>query len=89
MNGDRHMTWGYKQVRPKWWVFLVVWLVIVVMGFWKSGFKIEGLLYSALGALILVGIFLLILILNEIIHELWFWVVEKIKSFFKEEGKRP
>lgn len=83
------MTWGYKQVRPKWWVFLVVWLVIVVMGFWKSGFKIEGLLYSALGALILVGIFLLILILNEIIHELWFWVVEKIKSFFKEEGKRP
>jgi hypothetical protein len=83
------MTWGYKQVRPKWWVFLVVWLVIVVMVFWNSGFKIEGLLYGALGALILVGIFLLILILNEIIHELWFWVVEKIKSFFKGEGKRP
>ena len=79
------MTWGYKQVRPKWWVFLVVWLGWVVIGFWDSGFKIKGLLYSAFGALILVGIFLLILILNEIIHELWFWVVERIKSFFKEE----
>lgn len=83
------MTWGYKQVRPRWWVFLVVLLVIVVIGFWNSGFKIEGLLYSALGALIIVGGFLLILILNEIIHELWFWVVEKIKSFFAEEGKQP
>jgi hypothetical protein len=83
------MTWGYKQVRPKWWVFLTVWLVIVGIGFWNSGFKIKGLMYSALGALILIGAFFLISILNEVVHELWFWVVGKIKFFSKKEGKRP
>ena len=75
------MTWGYKQIRPKWWVFLIVFLVFTLLAVLRRE--------SLIVAFIILGSFFLILILNEIIFDLWFWVVEKLKAFFKEEGKRP